>query len=897
MSDSFKARSALKVGDRSYEIWRLDALPQDKVARLPYSLKILLENLLRFEDGVNVTRADIEALLNWDPQATPSYEIAFTPARVILQDFTGVPCVVDLAAMRDAIVRLGGDPEKVNPLAPAELVIDHSVQVDEYGTAGSLGANNTIEFARNGERYSFLRWGQTAFRNFQVVPPNTGIVHQVNLEYLGRVIFDGEVNGTRRAYPDTLVGTDSHTTMINGLGVLGWGVGGIEAEAAMLGQPVTMLIPQVIGFRLTGGLQPGATATDLVLTVTEMLRKKGVVDKFVEFFGDGLANLPLADRATIANMAPEYGSTCGIFPIDEETIRYLELSGRPRERIELTRAYAQAQGMWRVQGAPAAQYTDVLELDLSKVEPSLAGPRRPQDRVPLRTAKSVYNVNAGKTATERATKNPTAKGTAQVTVDGQSFELKDGAVLIAAITSCTNTSNPSVMLAAGLLARKARERGMKAKPWVKTSLAPGSRVVTDYYKKADLLDDLAAVGFYLVGYGCTTCIGNSGPLKPEISAGVKAGDITACAVLSGNRNFEGRVHPEVRMNFLASPPLVVAYALAGTLDLDLTTEPLGTDKDGKPVMLADIWPSDREVQEAVMKSIDSNMFRQSYSGVFTGDANWQAIKVPAGKRYAWDAKSTYVKDPPYFEGMSMTPGTMSDIKGARVLALLGDSVTTDHISPAGNISKTSPAAKYLVEQGVQPVDFNSYGARRGNHEVMMRGTFANIRLRNLMVPGVEGGVTIHIPTNEQLSIYDAAMRYKQAGTPLVIIAGREYGTGSSRDWAAKGTMLLGVKAVISESFERIHRSNLIGMGVLPLQFLPGQNAQSLGLTGKEVFDIAGLTAGDAKNVQVTATTPEGKAINFVARVRIDTPKEREYYRHGGILQYVLRQLAGPARAA
>jgi aconitate hydratase len=898
MTDSFKARSALKVGDRSYEIWRLDALPQDKVARLPYSLKILLENLLRFEDGVNVTRADIEALLNWDPQATPSYEIAFTPARVILQDFTGVPCVVDLAAMRDAIVRLGGDPDKVNPLAPAELVIDHSVQVDQYGTAGSLSANNTIEFARNGERYSFLRWGQTAFRNFQVVPPNTGIVHQVNLEYLGRVIFDGEVNGSRRAYPDTLVGTDSHTTMINGLGVLGWGVGGIEAEAAMLGQPVTMLIPQVIGFRMVGNLQPGATATDLVLTVTEMLRKKGVVDKFVEFFGDGLANLPLADRATIANMAPEYGSTCGIFPIDDETIRYLELSGRPRERIELTRAYAKAQGMWRTQGAPAAQYTDVLELDLSKVEPSLAGPRRPQDRVPLRTAKSVYELNAKKTSDERALKNPTAKGTAQVTVDGQSFELKDGAVLIAAITSCTNTSNPSVMLAAGLLARKARERGLKAKPWVKTSLAPGSRVVTDYYKKADLLDDLAAVGFYLVGYGCTTCIGNSGPLKPEISAGVKAGDLTAAAVLSGNRNFEGRVHPEVRMNFLASPPLVVAYALAGSMDIDLTTEPLGVGSDGKPVMLADIWPTDREVQEAVLRSIDSQMFRQSYAGVFTGDANWQAISVPAGKRYAWDGKSTYVKNPPYFDGMTMTPGAISDIKGARVLALLGDSVTTDHISPAGNISKTSPAARYLVEQGVQAADFNSYGARRGNHEVMMRGTFANIRLRNLMVPGVEGGVAIHLPTGEQLSIYDAAMRYKQEGTPLVIIAGREYGTGSSRDWAAKGTMLLGAKAVLTESFERIHRSNLIGMGVLPLQFLPGQNAQTLGLTGREIIDISGLGAGDAKNVSITATPPDGgKPISFVARVRIDTPKEREYYRHGGILQYVLRQLAGSARAA
>jgi aconitate hydratase A / 2-methylisocitrate dehydratase len=897
MADSFKARSALKVGDRSYEIWRLGALPPDKVTRLPYSLKILLENLLRFEDGVNVTRADIEALLNWDPQAAPSHEIAFTPSRVILQDFTGVPCVVDLAAMRDAIVRLGGDAERVNPLAPAELVVDHSVQVDEYGTSGALAANNTIEFARNGERYSFLRWGQTAFRNFQVVPPNTGIVHQVNLEYLGRVIFDSEEGGEHRAYPDTLVGTDSHTTMINGLGVLGWGVGGIEAEAAMLGQPVTMLIPQVIGFRLIGGLQPGATATDLVLTVTEILRKKGVVDKFVEYFGDGLANLPLADRATIANMAPEYGSTCGIFPIDEETIRYLELSGRSRERIDLVRAYARTQGMWREQGAAAAQYTDVLELDLGKVEPSLAGPRRPQDRVPLRSAKSVYEVNATKSASERASRNPAAKGVANVTLDGQSFELKDGAVLIAAITSCTNTSNPSVMLAAGLLARKARQRGLKAKPWVKTSLAPGSRVVTDYYKKAGLLEDLAAVGFYLVGYGCTTCIGNSGPLKPEISAGVKAGDLTACAVLSGNRNFEGRVHPEVRMNFLASPPLVVAYALAGSLDVDLTSEPIGTGSDGKPVMLADIWPSDHEVQEAVTRSIDSEMFRQSYSSVFSGDANWAAIKVPAGKRYAWDPGSTYVKNPPYFDGMSMTPGAIGDIRSARVLAVLGDSVTTDHISPAGNISRTSPAARYLVEQGVDPKDFNSYGARRGNHEVMMRGTFANIRLRNLMVPGVEGGVTVHVPGNEQMSIYDAAMRYGQEGTPLVILAGREYGTGSSRDWAAKGTMLLGVKAVIAESFERIHRSNLIGMGVLPLQFLPGQNARSLGLTGRELFDISGLTTGDAKNVQVSAKPPEGKPIGFVARVRIDTPKEREYYRHGGILQYVLRQLAGSARAA
>jgi aconitate hydratase len=896
MTDSFKARSTLNVGNRSYEIHSLAALPAEKVARLPYSLKILLENLLRFEDGVNVTRKDIEALLNWDPKATPSYEIAFTPSRVILQDFTGVPCVVDLAAMRDAIVKLGGDAEKVNPLAPAELVIDHSVQVDEYGTPGALAFNTKVEFARNGERYSFLRWGQTAFRNFAVVPPNTGIVHQVNLEYLGRVIFDAETNGGHKAYPDTLVGTDSHTTMINGLGVLGWGVGGIEAEAAMLGQPVTMLIPQVIGFRLSGKLPAGATATDLVLTVTEMLRKKGVVDKFVEFFGDGLANLPLADRATIANMAPEYGSTCGIFPIDEETIRYLELSGRSKERTDLVTAYAKHQGMWRNQGQKAAEYTDVLELDLAKVEPSLAGPRRPQDRVPLTTAKTVYETNARKSAEERATRTPAAKGTAAVTLDGKTFELKDGAVLIAAITSCTNTSNPSVMLGAGLLARKAHEKGLTAKPWVKTSLAPGSRVVTDYFEKAGLLNDLAAVGFDVVGYGCTTCIGNSGPLKPEISAGVKAGDLTACSVLSGNRNFEGRVHPEVRMNFLASPPLVVAYALAGTLDLDLTKEPLGTGKDGKPVYLADIWPSDKEVSDLLLKSIDSDMFRKSYASVFIGDTNWSSIKVPAGKRYTWDEKSTYVKNPPYFDGMTLTPDKLSDILNARALAVLGDSVTTDHISPAGNISKTSPAAKYLVEQGVQPVDFNSYGARRGNHEVMMRGTFANIRLRNLLVPGVEGGVSVYLPSGEQMSIYDAAMRYKQDKTPLVILAGREYGTGSSRDWAAKGTMLLGVKAVIAESFERIHRSNLIGMGVVPLQFHPGQNAQSLGLTGKETFSVAGLDTGDAKEVKVTAKPDSGTPIEFTVRVRIDTPKEREYFRHGGILQYVLRQLASQKAA-
>ena len=897
MTNSFRARSTLTAGASSYEIWSLAALPQDKLVRLPYSLKILLENLLRFEDGVSVTRADIEALLEWDPRATPSHEIAFTPARVILQDFTGVPCVVDLAAMRDAIVRLGGNAERVNPLNPAELVIDHSVQVDEYGTPKALAANTAMEFARNRERYAFLRWGQTAFRNFSVVPPNTGIVHQVNLEYLGRVIFDAEAGGTRRAYPDTLVGTDSHTTMINGLGVLGWGVGGIEAEAAMLGQPVTMLIPQVLGFRLDGRLQPGATATDLVLTVTEMLRKKGVVDKFVEFFGDGLANLPLADRATIANMAPEYGSTCGIFPIDTETLRYLELSGRTRERIELVSAYARAQGLWRNQGARPARYTDELELDLGSVEPSLAGPRRPQDRVPLKSAKSVYRTNARKAAEERRARNAPAHGVAPVTLDGRRFQLEDGAVLIAAITSCTNTSNPSVMLAAGLLARKARQHGLKSAPWVKTSLAPGSRVVTDYFAKAGLLDDLAAVGFSLVGYGCTTCIGNSGPLKPEISAAVKAGDLTACSVLSGNRNFEGRVHPEVRMNFLASPPLVVAYALAGTLDIDLATEPLGTGSDGKPVYLKDLWPSDAEVQELMVRSIDSQMFRSSYANVFKGDENWTGIQVPAGQRYAWDPGSTYVKNPPYFDAMSMTPPALEDVRGARVLALLGDSVTTDHISPAGNIARNSPAARYLVEHGVDPKDFNSYGARRGNHEVMTRGTFANIRLRNLLVPGVEGGVSVHLPDGEQASIYDVAMRYRKEGTPLVVLAGREYGTGSSRDWAAKGAMLLGVKAVIAESFERIHRSNLIGMGVAPLQFLPGQNASSLGLTGREVYTIAGLSRGDAAEVTVTATPQPGKPVKFTARLRIDTPKEREYYRHGGILQYVLRQLATAGSAA
>jgi len=893
MTDSYKSATSLKVGDRSYEIFSFKALPADKVARLPYSLKILLENLLRFEDGVNVTKADIDAILNWDAKATPSYEISFTPARVIMQDFTGVPCVVDLAAMREAITRLGGDAEKVNPLAPAELVIDHSVQVDEYGTAQALADNNRIEFERNGERYSFLRWGQTAFKNFSVVPPNTGIVHQVNLEFLGRVIFP-KAGPKPQAYPDTVVGTDSHTTMINGLGVLGWGVGGIEAEAAMLGQPVTMLIPQVIGVKLTGQLPAGATATDLVLTITEMLRKKGVVDKFVEFFGDGLANLPLADRATIGNMSPEFGSTCAIFPIDEETIRYLKLSGRPQEQVALVEEYARAQGLWRLNGQQAANYTDVLELDLSTVVPSLAGPSRPQDRVPLNTAKAAFGKAYAKQSEERTKKNPTAPGKAQVTADGKTFELKDGAVLIAAITSCTNTSNPYVLIAAGLVARNARKLGLTSKPWVKTSLAPGSRVVTDYLSSAGLLDELAGIGFNLVGYGCTTCIGNSGPLKAEIAAGVTEADLIGCSVLSGNRNFDGRVHPQVKQNYLASPPLVVAYALAGSLDVDLDTQPLGTGSNGKPVFLKDIWPSPAEVADFVHRNITSEMFRKSYAGVFDGDERWRAIKTPAGKVYSWDTKSTYVKNPPYFDGMTMTPARLGDIKDARVLALLGDSVTTDHISPAGNIAKTSPAARYLMEQGVQPKDFNQYGARRGNHEVMMRGTFANIRLRNLLLPGTEGGVTLYIPGNEQMSIYDAAMKYKADGTPLVILAGKEYGTGSSRDWAAKGTMLLGVKAVIAESFERIHRSNLIGMGVLPLQFKDGQSAQSLGLTGKETFSIEGAGNPELREVKVTAKAADGKATTFSVRVRIDTPKEQDYYRHGGILQYVLRQLAKAA---
>ncbi|TDJ37161.1 MAG: aconitate hydratase AcnA [Gammaproteobacteria bacterium] len=889
MTDSFGARSTFAVGGNDYEIFRLDAVKEGHVDRLPYSLKILLENLLRNENGRDVTREDILALANWDPKATPATEISFTPSRVILQDFTGVPAVVDLAAMRDAVVKLGGRADSINPLSPAELVIDHSVQIDKYGTAEALDLNNLIEFKRNQERYSFLRWGQGAFENFRVVPPNTGIVHQVNLEYLGRVVFDVEKDGQRRAFPDTVVGTDSHTTMINALGILGWGVGGIEAEAAMLGQPITMLIPNVIGFKLSGTLKEGTTATDLVLTVTEMLRKKGVVGKFVEFFGDGLDQLPLADRATLANMSPEFGSTCAIFPIDSETLRYLELSGRAPEHIKLIEAYAKAQGMWRHSGQADPLFSDSLELDMGTVEPSLAGPKRPQDRIPLGKADEIYRGHLAKMIADRD-----SSGSVTIQLDGEDVEMKDGAVLIAAITSCTNTSNPSVMIGAGLLARNARARGLQSKPWVKTSLAPGSKVVTDYLVKAGLDDDLEALGFYTVGYGCTTCIGNSGPLLPAIAKGVQDANLVGCAVLSGNRNFEGRIHPLVQMNFLASPPLVVAYALAGSLEVNLFNDPLGEDADGKPVFLKDIWPGQKEIQEVVAHNIDSSMFKSNYDGVFEGDANWNSIDSPEGEIYAWDADSTYVRNPPYFKGMTLDTEPVSDIIGARVLALLGDSVTTDHISPAGNIAVDSPAADYLRSKGVEPVDFNSYGSRRGNHEVMMRGTFANIRLRNQLAPGTEGGWTRHQPSDEQMSIYEAALQYQADGIPLVVLAGTEYGTGSSRDWAAKGTMLLGVKAVIARSYERIHRSNLIGMGVLPLQFMDGEGADALGLTGKEVFDIEGHADASAATVNVTATPDDGEPIRFTAKVRIDTPKEREYFEHGGILHYVLRQLAKAA---
>jgi aconitate hydratase len=934
-TNSFDAQATLEVSGNKHTIFRLDAL-QSKydIARLPFSLKVLLENLLRTEGNGSVEADDIEALATWDAKAQPSKEIAFTPARVVMQDFTGVPAVVDLAAMRDAMGDLGGDPAKIEPLVPAELVIDHSVQVDVFASRDAFQRNAELEFERNKERYAFLRWGQTAFETFSCVPPDTGIVHQVNLEYLARVVFANDRTG--EAYPDTLVGTDSHTTMINGLGVLGWGVGGIEAEAAMLGQPMPMLIPQVLGFKLGGELPEGATATDLVLTVTEMLRKKGVVGKFVEFYGPGVSRLPLADRATIGNMSPEFGSTCAIFPIDAETLRYMSFSGRPKELIDLVEAYAKEQGLWHDERSEEPTYSDTLELDLSTVEPSLAGPKRPQDRVPLRSSKDAFRsslaeligddqeenvasahdeavaetfpasdapaeMSPGHDGEADATPAPAiAAGTVlaersstavEVTMGGDKFKLDHGHVVIAAITSCTNTSNPSVMLGAGILARNAVARGLTRQPWVKTSLAPGSKVVTEYLDRAGLTEPLEELGFHLVGYGCTTCIGNSGPLPDEISAAVNESDLAVVSVLSGNRNFEGRINPDVKMNYLASPPLVVAYAIAGTMDVDLMNDPLGIDSEGNEVYLRDIWPSEHEVAQTIEEAVQSDMFRKSYGEVFKGDERWNSLDVPTGDRFAWDDQSTYVRKPPYFEGMPHEPEKLSDIEGARVLAKLGDSVTTDHISPAGSIKKDSPAGKYLIDHGVEFKDFNSYGSRRGNHEVMMRGTFANIRLRNQLAPGTEGGVTRHLPDGEEMSIYDASMKYQEDGVPLVVLGGKEYGSGSSRDWAAKGTNLLGVHAVIAESFERIHRSNLVGMGVLPLQYADGESAESLGLTGEEEFTITGfaepLNSGDLpREVTVKADDKE-----FTARVRIDTPKEADYFRHGGILQYVLRQLA------
>ncbi len=919
MTDSFATQTTLEVDGKRYKYSSLPKLGEKyDIKRLPYSMKILLENLLRHEDGLNVTAKEIEAVARWEPKKEPDTEIAFMPARVVLQDFTGVPCVVDLAAMRDAIVRLGGDAKRINPLIPSELVIDHSVQVDVFGTSGSLDANVKIEFDRNKERYGFLRWGQKAFNNFKVVPPRTGIVHQVNLEYLARVVMSGEKNGENWLFPDTVFGTDSHTTMINGIGVLGWGVGGIEAEAAMLGQPSSMLIPQVVGFQLTAKLPEGTTATDLVLTVTQMLRKHGVVGKFVEFFGDGLKHLSLADRATIANMAPEYGATCGIFPIDAEAINYLKLSGREASHIKLVEQYAKTQGLWHDDNTPHAEFSAKLELNLAEVKPSLAGPKRPQDRVLLSDVAKSYEESFKALTANRPTKHQEARfaneggatavghdksvnATGQrITRDGGDFDLNDGAVVIAAITSCTNTSNPAVMLGAGLLARNAVAKGLKVKPWVKTSLAPGSLVVTDYLKKAGVLGDLEKLGFYLVGYGCTTCIGNSGPLPPEISKGITDGDLAVASVLSGNRNFEGRVHPEVKMNYLASPPLVVAFALAGTADIDLTTQPLGNGSDGKPVYLKDIWPSNKEIGDVIAKTIGPDLFKQNYADVFKGDARWNEIAPPEGERYGWDGKSTYIKNPPYFDGMSMAVGKIRDVHGARVLGLFGDSITTDHISPAGDIKATSPAGQFLQGRGVTKVDFNSYGSRRGNDDIMVRGTFANIRIKNLMLGGEEGGNTLHFAPNggekEKLPIYDAAMKYKKENVPLVVIAGKEYGTGSSRDWAAKGTLLLGVKAVIAESFERIHRSNLVGMGVLPLQFHDGENAQSLGLKGDEVYDIVGLNDGAARDVDVIAKGASGEK-KFKARVLLLTPKEIEYFRHGGILPFVLRQLAAGSKAA
>ncbi|HUM00930.1 MAG TPA: aconitate hydratase AcnA [Thermoanaerobaculia bacterium] len=890
MNDSFKTKSRLTVGTANYTIYSLKALEKafPKVKRLPFSLRILLENLLRHEDGRTVHKEDIEALATRDVKKPTDREIAFRPARVLLQDFTGVPAVVDLATMREALVQMGGNAEKINPLAPADLVIDHSVIIDQFGSSTAFAANAQIEFQRNRERYAFLRWGQNAFRNFRVVPPDTGICHQVNLEYLASVVFKGEGNV---AYPDTLVGTDSHTTMINGLGVLGWGVGGIEAEAALLGQPQSMLIPDVVGFKLKGTLPPGATATDLVLTVTQMLRKKGVVGKFVEYFGPGVAALALTDRATIANMSPEYGATMGFFPVDAETIKYLKFTGRPAKTIALAEAYCKKQGLFRTKDSPDPVFTDTLELNLNDVEPSLAGPRRPQDRVPLKDSKKVFRESL-KVFLEKQPPGSETK-TASVEEGRITYEIPQGGVVIASITSCTNTSNPSVMIGAGLLAKKAVERGLTAKPWVKTSLAPGSKVVTDYLTDAGLMPYLEAVGFHLVGYGCATCIGNSGPLPDAVSNAVKNSDLVVAAVLSGNRNFEGRISPQVKMNYLASPPLVVAYALAGEMDKDLTTEALGVDRNGVQVYLRDIWPSPEEVDAAMAKAVRPEQFKKAYGEVFDGDRNWQSLKIPKGRTYLWEGASTYVRKPPFFEGIPKQPAPKKEIAGARCLVMLGDSVTTDHISPAGNIAKNSPAAKYLVEHGVAPADFNSYGSRRGNHEVMMRGTFANIRLKNFLVPGSEGNVTIHFPSGEQMSIYDAAMKYQDKKTPLVVVAGAEYGTGSSRDWAAKGTYLLGVKAVIAKSFERIHRSNLAGMGVLPLQFEAGQDAASLGLDGQETFAVEGIAKDLApkKRLTVTATDTEGKKKTFTVTCRLDTPNEVDYYKNGGILHFVLRQLA------
>ena len=875
--DSFGSRATLNVGERSYEIFRLDAL--EGAQRLPFSLRVLVENLLRHEDGAAVTKEDIEAIASWDPKAEPSTEIAYHPARVLLQDFTGVPAVVDLAAMRQAIATMGGDANRINPEQPADLVIDHSVQVDHFGTKDAFGLNVKLEYMRNRERYAFLRWGQEAFENFRVVPPGTGICHQVNLEYLGRTVWTKELDGKTQAFPDTLVGTDSHTTMINALSVLGWGVGGIEAEAAMLGQPISMLVPQVVGFRLHGALSEGATATDLVLTVVQMLREHGVVGKFVEFYGPGLDSLSLPDRATIANMAPEYGATCGFFPIDDETLSYLSFTNRPEEDIRLVEAYAKEQGIFRTTDTPDPVFTATLNLDLGSVEPSLAGPKRPQDRIPLRSSKAAWQKLIGEIrANDRERK---------VAVKGHDFELGHGHVVIAAITSCTNTSNPAVLVAAGLLARNAVERGLQVQPWVKTSFAPGSKVVTEYLVKAGLMEDLESLGFDLVGYGCTTCIGNSGPIAPEYSEAIAAGDLVACSVLSGNRNFEGRISPDVRANYLASPPLVVAHALSGTMDRDLFKEPIGQDADGEGVFLKDLWPTPQEIRDVVRETLSPAMFEEQYASVFTGDESWSKLQTPSGQIYAWEDESTYVRHPPYFEGMGPQPDPLQDVENARVLAKLGDSVTTDHISPAGAIPKDGPAGKYLIEHGVQPKDFNSFGSRRGNHEVMIRGTFGNIRLRNQLAPGTEGGWTRHIPSGEQMSIYDAAQRYGREGVPLVVLGGTEYGTGSSRDWAAKGTILLGVRAVITKSFERIHRSNLVGMGVLPLTFKDGEGIEELGLTGEETFTITGIAEGlsPKKTLEVTAGDK-----TFEVTARLDTPNEVEYYRHGGILQYVLRRM-------